>query len=82
MSVSMSSLHDSCPLLSVFSTLPEAEPSDVGNVYVTPPSETVESNVAAPVIRSAVPEMPPATSSFVCGVVFPIPTSPPVRTVR
>ena len=38
----------------------------------------MELNVAAPVILSAVPDMPPATSSFVCGVVSPIPISPVV----
>ena len=48
MSVSMSSLHESCPLLSVFSTLPDADPSLVGNVYVTPPRDTVDANTAAP----------------------------------
>ena len=74
-----SAVQERFPAPSEARILPELEASLVGKVYVTPPSETVEPNVAAPsnedtpVILSAVPEMPPATSSLVPGVEVPIP---------
>ena len=63
----LSVLQLKLPVLSVFSTLPDAEPSLLGNVYVTPPIVMVLLNVAAPstisapedVMRSSACKVPP-----------------------